>query len=47
MELEAFFRELLPRLEHVELDGTPESMATTFVRGPKRMPIRYRVRPAA
>jgi len=47
MELEAFFRELLPRLEHVELDGTPESMATTFVGGLKRLPIRYRVRPAA
>ena len=47
MELEAFFRELLPRLEHVELDGAPESMATTFVGGLKRLPIRYRVRPAA
>jgi cytochrome P450 len=47
MELEAFFRELLPRLEHAELAGEPESMATTFVGGPKRMPIRYRLRPAA
>jgi cytochrome P450 len=46
MELEAFFRELLPRLEHVELAGEPESMATTFVGGPKRLPIRYRLRPA-
>jgi cytochrome P450 len=46
MELEAFFRELLPRLEHVELAGEPESMATTFVGGPKRLPIRYRVRAA-
>lgn len=46
MELEAFFRELLPRLESIELAGTPESMATTFVGGLKRMPIRYRVRPA-
>lgn len=45
MELDAFFRELLPRLEHVELAGTPESMATTFVGGLKRLPIRYRVRP--
>jgi cytochrome P450 len=44
MELEAFFRELLPRLEHIELAGEPESMATTFVGGPKRMPIRYRLR---
>ncbi len=44
MELEAFFRELLPRLDHVELAGEPESMATTFVGGPKRMPIRYRLK---
>ncbi len=44
MELEAFFRELLPRLEHIELVGEPESMATTFVGGPKKMPIRYRLR---
>jgi cytochrome P450 len=47
MEIEAFFRELLPRLEHVELAGEPESMATTFVGGLKRLPIRYRVRRAA
>ena len=47
MELEAFLRELLPRLEHVELAGEPESMATTFVGGPKRMPIRFRLRSAA
>jgi cytochrome P450 len=46
MELEAFFRELLPRLDHAELAAEPESMATTFVGGPKRMPIRYRLRPA-
>lgn len=44
MELEAFFRELLPRLEHIELVGEPESMATTFVGGLKKMPIRYRLR---
>jgi cytochrome P450 len=47
MELEAFLRELLPRLEHVELAGEPESMATTFVGGPKRLPIRFRLRRAA
>jgi cytochrome P450 len=44
MELEAFFRELLPRLESIELAGETESMATTFVGGPKRMPIRYRLK---
>jgi cytochrome P450 len=47
MEIEAFFRELLPRLDHIELAGEPRSMATTFVGGLKNLPIRYRVRPAA
>ncbi|HXJ34817.1 MAG TPA: cytochrome P450 [Candidatus Eisenbacteria bacterium] len=47
MELQAFLEELLPRLEHVELAGTPEYMATTFVGGPKRLPIRYRIGAAA
>jgi cytochrome P450 len=47
MELRAFLEELLPRLEHVELAGAPEYMATTFVGGPKRLPIRYRLRSAA
>jgi cytochrome P450 len=46
MELLAFLHELLPRLEHVELAGEPEYMATTFVGGPKRLPIRYRLRSA-
>jgi cytochrome P450 len=47
MELRAFFRELLPRLESIELAGEPEYTATTFVGGPKRVPIRYRLRAAA
>lgn len=41
MELRAFFRELLPRLDSVELDGTPEYVLATFVGGPKNVPIRY------
>ena len=45
MELRAFFRELLPRLEHAELAGEPEYTATTFVGGPKHLPIRFRLRP--
>lgn len=44
MEVEAFLRELLPRLDHIELADEPESMATTFVGGLKRMPVRYRLR---
>jgi len=47
MELRAFFRELLPRLESIELAGEPEYTATTFVGGPKRVPIRYRLRAEA
>jgi cytochrome P450 len=46
MELRAFFRELLPRLESIALTGEPEYMASTFVGGPKHMPIRYRLGPA-
>ncbi len=41
MELRGFLRELLPRLESVELDGDPEFTLATFVGGPKRLPIRY------
>ncbi|GAA2429472.1 cytochrome P450 [Actinomadura vinacea] len=44
IETRAFFEELLPRLESIELDGTPESTATTFVSGLKRLPIRYSLR---
>jgi cytochrome P450 len=44
MELRAFFRELLPRLESVELDGEPQYVLATFVGGPKNVPIRYRMR---
>jgi len=44
LELEAFLRELLPRLAHAELAAEPEYMSTTFVGGPKRMPIRYQLR---
>jgi cytochrome P450 len=44
MELRAFFRELLPRLESVELAGEPQYMLATFVGGPKNVPIRYTMR---
>jgi len=45
MELRTFFRELLPRLESIELAGETQYTASTFVGGPKRVPIRYRLRP--
>ncbi len=44
METRAIFAELLPRLESIELAGTPASSATVFVGGLKALPIRYRVR---
>jgi cytochrome P450 len=47
MELRAFLHELLPRLEHLEPGGEPEQVTATFVGGLKRLPIRYRLRPAA
>jgi cytochrome P450 len=46
LETRALFGELLPRLESIELAGTPTSSATVFVGGLKTLPIRYRVRPA-
>lgn len=44
LELTAFFEELLPRLESIELAGTPQYTAATFVGAPKRLQIRYRLR---
>lgn len=39
-ETRAFFAELLPRLESIELAGEPQMIPTTFVGGLKRLPIR-------
>ena len=47
MEIRAFFRELLPRLDHVELAGPPAWVEANFVSGLKRLPIRYRFTRAA
>lgn len=46
MEVNSFFSELVPRLDHVELAGRPEHTATVFVGGLKHLPIRYALRPA-
>ena len=40
MEVRAIFKELLGRLEHVELDGDADLGRSHFVQGPKRIPIR-------
>ena len=35
------FEELLPRLKSVSLDGEVKMSQTTFVNGPKKLPIRF------
>ena len=47
MELKAFLRELLSRLESIEPNGAPEHVVANFVGGLKRLPVRYRMRSAA
>jgi cytochrome P450 len=44
MEVNSFFAELVPRLDAIELTGTPEHIATIFVGGLKHLPIRYSLR---
>ncbi|WNG85316.1 cytochrome P450 [Mycobacterium sp. ITM-2016-00317] len=44
MEMNSLFSRLIPRLDHIELSGKPELMATTFVGGLKHLPIRYTMR---
>ena len=43
-ELRSLFSHILPRLESIELDGTPTTSKTTFVGGHKTLPIRYTLR---
>jgi len=47
MEIRAFFREWLERVEHAELTAEPAWIATTFAGGLKNLPIRYRMRAPA
>jgi cytochrome P450 len=44
LELRAFFRELLARLDSVELTADPTFVHSTLVSGPKTLPIRYALR---
>ena len=41
LEVECFFRELLPRLDWIELAGDPEYIQAIFVGGLKHLPVRY------
>lgn len=44
MEITALYRELLARVDHIELAGEPRYMHSTFVGGLKSLPIRYRMK---
>ena len=43
MEMRILWEELIPRLESVELAGTPAMSHAVFVNGPKRLPIRFKM----
>lgn len=44
MEMRILWEELLPRLESIELNGTPKRMESSFVCGPKTIPVSYKMR---
>ena len=44
MEITALYRELLSRVEHIELAGEPRYTQSNFVGGLKSLPIRYRMK---
>jgi len=43
MEVEALFREIVARVDHIELSGVPEWVKTNHTGGLKSLPIRYRM----
>lgn len=43
MEIRSFYRELLARLDHIELTDEPTWVRANFVQGPKSIPIAYEV----
>jgi cytochrome P450 len=43
IEMKALFRELIPRLEHIELDGSPEHASAFWVTGLKKLPVKYSI----
>lgn len=44
MEMQAFYKELLARVDHFELAGEPRYAQAAFVGGLKSLPIRYRMK---
>jgi cytochrome P450 len=47
MEIRAFFKELLARLDSIEMTGPARRVQATFVSGLKTLPVRYKVRASA
>ena len=47
MEIRAFFKELLGRLDSIEMTGPTSRVKSTFVSGLKTLPVRYKIRPGA
>ena len=43
MEMRILWEELIPRLSDLALDGVPAMSESSFVNGPKRLPIRFRM----
>ncbi|MEQ9520279.1 MAG: cytochrome P450 [Parvibaculum sp.] len=41
MEMRILWEELLPKLKSIELNGTPKRMESSFVCGPKSVPVRF------
>lgn len=46
LELSVAYKHLLPRIEWIELAGPVDRLCSSLVGGVKRLPIRYRIRPA-
>ncbi len=46
LELRVAYKHLLPRIEEIELAGPVDRLHSALVGGVKRLPIRYRLRPA-
>jgi len=46
MEIRAFFKELLGRLDAIEMTGPAKRVQSSFVSGLKTLPVRYKLRAA-
>jgi cytochrome P450 len=46
LDLQVFFRQLCERVESIEITGPVHQLHASFVGGPKRIPVRMRIRPA-